>query len=215
MGTGLLLPVRGNRASIGMLRLIYHLFAVLPNDALPLDSDSSPAFSHVQADTYGFRSFYEEYGHIVFGYLWRMVGDEQAAHDLTQDTFVRAWQQFQKISGYDRPIAWLLHVAAHLALNYRRDRSVRARAQRQMETHLRETASGEFDTVGMRDVVLKTLRRIPVRERTALVLHVIYGMPHAEIAEILGISPGAAKTILWRGREQFRAHYTEEEVAPE
>jgi RNA polymerase sigma-70 factor, ECF subfamily len=213
MRTALLLPARVERAGIGMLRLIHRLLTVLSNDALPLGSDSS-TFGHVQTDTYGFRAFYEEYGPVVFGYLWRMVGDEQAAHDLTQDTFVRAWQQFQKISEYDRPVAWLFRVAAHLALNYRRDRSVRVRAQQRMEAHPRETASGEFDTVGTRDVVLKTLRRIPVRERTALVLHVIYGMPHAEIAEILGITPGAAKTILWRGREHFRAHYTEEEVAP-
>lgn len=213
MRAGLLLPVRDKHVSIGMLRMMYRLFAILQNDALPLNSDSS-TFSQVQTDTYGFRSFYEEYGHRVFGYLWRMVGDEQAAHDLTQDTFVRAWQQFQKISEYDRPIAWLFRVAAHLALNYRRDSAVRVRTQRQMEARIRETANNEFDAVGTRDVVLKTLRRMPVRERTALVLHVIYGMTHAEIAEILGISPGAAKTILWRGREHFRTHYTEE-VAPE
>src|SRR5512146_3507771 len=52
----------------------------------------------------------------IFGYLWRLTGDEQAAYDLCQETFLRAWQQFGKIQHYDQPGAWLFRVATNLAL---------------------------------------------------------------------------------------------------
>ena len=75
-----------------------------------------------------FEAFFRAHERAVFGFLWRMTGDKQAAGDLTQETFLRAWQQFAKIRVYDRPDAWLLHVATRLrALNYLRFRSVASR----------------------------------------------------------------------------------------
>lgn len=47
----------------------------------------------------------------IFGYLWRLTGDEQTAYDLCQETLLRAWQQFGKIRHYEQPGAWLFRVA--------------------------------------------------------------------------------------------------------
>src|SRR5579872_4871505 len=91
------------------------------------DSESLPAVSE-QSDVAEaapdeqlrrFENFFHDFEQPIFGYLWRMIGDEQTASDLLQETFVRAWQHFSQISGYDRPGAWLFRVATNLALNYR------------------------------------------------------------------------------------------------
>jgi len=58
----------------------------------------------------------------IFGYLWRVTGDRHVASDLCQETFLRAWQHIAKVSGYERPEAWLWRVATNLALNHRRTR---------------------------------------------------------------------------------------------
>ena len=50
--------------------------------------------------------------HRFFGYLWRVTGEEQTAYDLSQETFVRAWQHFRTIKSYERPDAWLLREVA-------------------------------------------------------------------------------------------------------
>jgi RNA polymerase sigma factor (sigma-70 family) len=65
-----------------------------------------------------FESFFQHYQQDIFGYLWRMTGEEQAAYDLSQETFLRAWQRFERIRGYDQPGAWLFRVATNLALNH-------------------------------------------------------------------------------------------------
>lgn len=56
----------------------------------------------------------------VYGYLWRVLGDKQAAEDLTQETFLRAWRHIGKISAYEQPETWVWRVATNLALNERR-----------------------------------------------------------------------------------------------
>jgi len=66
-----------------------------------------------------FEGFVHQHERAVLNYLWRVLGNEQSAYDLTQETFVRAWQQFEKISRYEHPRAWLFRVATNLALNQR------------------------------------------------------------------------------------------------
>ena len=43
----------------------------------------------------------------ILNYLWRMTGDEALAYDLTQEVFLRAWQRYSVIHGYEQPRAWL------------------------------------------------------------------------------------------------------------
>ncbi len=62
-----------------------------------------------------FERFVQTYEHLILNYLWRMTGDEQSAFDLTQETFLRAWQKFAALKDYDLPKAWLLRVATNLA----------------------------------------------------------------------------------------------------
>jgi hypothetical protein len=62
-----------------------------------------------------FEAFYNQHAHGIFSYLWRITGNEQTASDLTQEVFLRAWNQFAKVRGYEKPEAWLFHVATNRA----------------------------------------------------------------------------------------------------
>src|SRR5262245_7115563 len=163
-----------------------------------------------QAGQERFEAFFRRFERDIFGYLWRLTSDEQAAYDLSQETFLRAWQHFSKILAYEQPAAWLFRVATNLALNYRRGR----RAPGQTTYPLDEALLGGSDPairLALRDTVRRALMAVAPRQRAALVLREVYGLSCEEVAEVLEISPGAAKTILWRGRESFRDHYLREE----
>src|SRR5262249_40372196 len=69
-----------------------------------------------------FEAFFQARHRAIFAYLWRMTCEEEAANDLCQETFLRAWRQFERLRRYDRPDAWLLRVATNLALNHLRRR---------------------------------------------------------------------------------------------
>lgn len=68
-----------------------------------------------------FDAFFAQFEQPLFGYVQRIVANQEIAIDIVQETFVRAWVHFADLRGYERPQAWLYRVATHLALNQRRD----------------------------------------------------------------------------------------------
>jgi RNA polymerase sigma-70 factor, ECF subfamily len=154
----------------------------------------------------------------IFGYLWRVTGDRHAASDLCQETFLRAWQHFAKVSGYEQPEAWLWRVATNLALNYRRARAIHA-----ADAALTGDVSDEHSPavsdpawrVAVRASVHATLLALPPKPRAALVLREVYDLSFEEVAAALGCTPAAAKMTLSRARERFRQLYAAEDSAEE
>src|SRR5258708_17376205 len=50
-----------------------------------------------------FEAFFRQHERAIFTYLWRMTGDEQAAYDLSQETFLPAWRPFERVLGSQLP----------------------------------------------------------------------------------------------------------------
>jgi RNA polymerase sigma-70 factor (ECF subfamily) len=147
----------------------------------------------------------------VFAYLWRLTGDEQVAYDLCQETFLRAWQHFERIAAYEQPGAWLFRVATNLALNHRQRRTLPATPAHRLDEAEAPAGDDLAGRTAEHDLVHRTLLRLPRRQRAALVLREVYGLTSAQVAEALGITPAAAKMMLTRAREEFRRGYAWEE----
>ena len=157
-----------------------------------------------------FEAFYQQHERAIFGYLWRVCGDEQTANDLTQEVFLRAWRAFEKLRGYERPEAWLFRVATNLALNERRHQRIAGPAAT-LEGH--ERASGDHAAqLAERASLRAALESLPARQRAAFILRELYGHSCDEIAEILGLTRAAAKMTLSRAREHLRARYLKEDA---
>lgn len=158
-----------------------------------------------------FETFFRRHEREIFGYLWRMTGDEQAAYDLSQEAFVRAWQHFDRIANYNRPGAWLFRVATNLALTYQRRAAAPVGAAQPFTEGNDPSVSDPAWRLAESDAVRATLLALAPQQRAALVLREVYGFSCAEVAETLGITLAAAKMTLSRSRDAFRARYTREE----
>jgi RNA polymerase sigma-70 factor (ECF subfamily) len=159
-----------------------------------------------------FEAFFREHEGRVFGYLLRLTGDEQTAHDLSQETFLRAWQHFARITAYEAPAGWLLRVATNLALSARR--RGRSPAGAPLPLPPDDDALARSDPalrIAEADAVQRALLALAPRQRAALVLREVYGLSCEEVGDALGVSRDAAKMLLLRGREQFRARYEADE----
>jgi RNA polymerase sigma factor (sigma-70 family) len=172
-------------------------------------NDLAPSPRAIPNTTDYFETFYRQHERDIFGYLWRVTGDEQTANDLTQEVFLRAWRQFEKLRGYERPEAWLFRVATNLALNERR----RQRGAGPDATLLGdERAAGDHATQLATNAALRAaLAGLPARQRAALILRELYGYSCDEIAGVLDVSRAAAKMTLSRARERLRALYLKED----
>ncbi len=178
-----------------------------PTSSAAKSTHESRAASHAGVDA--FEAFFWCYEHDILGYLWRLTGDEQAAYDLSQETFVRAWQHFETLQRYDQPRAWLFRVASNLGINH-----LRGRSRRGVHTSVTEEVQNIVSLGGdpahrlaEHDAIHRILRDLPPKQRAAVVLCDVYGLTSAEAAAALGLSHGSLKMSLWRGRERFRQEY--------
>jgi RNA polymerase sigma-70 factor (ECF subfamily) len=128
-------------------------------------------------------------------------GDASEAKDFVQEAFIRAWNRWDTVAGYDDPEGWIRRVAYHLAVGrWRRSRKFVLRA-----------------TVGQRPIqlpgdqagVIEALQRIPPSERRAIVLHHVCGLSVEETAAELSAPIGTVKSWLSRGRVRLATELEE------
>ncbi len=182
----------------------------LQSSELPL-SDAGTISVPSGSSAPDFEAFFRQHEQAIFNYLYRMTGDEQAAYDLSQETFLRAWRRYNRIRGYERPLAWLFRVATNLALNHQRDHMSLVRTALSLDADLDPAGSDPSWRFAERDAIREVLLAMPPRQRAALALREVYGFSGEEVASALGISHAAAKMLLSRARAQFRAQYHKEE----
>ncbi len=178
----------------------------------PASSSSRDSRLATSAGVDAFEAFFWRYERDILGYLWRLTGDEQAAYDLSQETFVRAWQRFETLQHYDQPRAWLFRVASNLGVNHLRGRSRRGEHTGITEDIQNIVARGgdPAHRLAENDAIRRILANLPPKQRAAVVLCDVYGLTSAEAATALGLSHGSLKMSLWRGRERFRQEYQRE-----
>ncbi|MCW3843508.1 SigE family RNA polymerase sigma factor [Micromonospora yasonensis] len=144
----------------------------------------------------GFEEFYRTTRHRVVTVLYALGGDLTEAQDAAQEAYVRAWQRWTRISGYEDPEAWVRTVGHRLLIN--RWRKVR----NGLTAHRRHGPAPDVGPPSENTVALVTaLRRLPAEQRHAIVLHHLCDLSIAEIAVQTDTPAGTVKARLARGRK--------------
>lgn len=138
--------------------------------------------------------FTAEYPQVV-RLLTVVVREPAAAEDLAQEAFIRLHRNWSRISRYESPEAWVRRVALNLAFSWRR-RERRRPALEQTNEPLMKNPGREDLRVDIRRAVTE----LPKRERALIALYHVEDRPISEVAEVLGMSPGAVKVGLHRAR---------------
>jgi RNA polymerase sigma-70 factor (ECF subfamily) len=154
---------------------------------------------------------FDRYNAEILAYLRRMVDDREWALDLAQETFLAAHKARGQIAALQNPRAWLYRIATNLALNgIKRKRRFAWLPWNAQEE--RAAPVNVAEQVGRDAQIEAALAALPPDTRAVLLLYAHYGFKIAEIADALGISEGAARMRLQRGREQFRLAYRREDA---
>lgn len=129
-------------------------------------------------------------------------GDVEAARDLAQDTYSRAYRAWDRFDGTDVR-AWLHTIGLRLAFN-ERDRRLRWR-------RLIGSSSGEATWVAPEDRGLhEALRGLRREHRAALLMTVVDGYTQAEVAAMLEVAPGTVASWVSRAKAQLREALTDD-----
>lgn len=156
----------------------------------------------------GDRSAFERLYRVQVGRVYalcrRLTGDSTEAEDMTQETFVRAWQKLGSFRGGSKLSSWLHRVAVNVVLNQRRIRSRGAALESTVEEFPEPAPPGGGSRWGAQDLE-RAIAALPEGARTAFVLHDVYGFAHGEIATLAGCAVGTSKAQLHRARRLLRA----------
>lgn len=141
----------------------------------------------------------------IHSYLARMVGDDELAADLTQETYVKAYRAFDTLQDTTLARAWLYRIAGRTALDELRRRKLIRFVPWTGETR---GVGASAEEIAMRGRLSSELERalaaIPERQRMALLLSELHEMNGVELAAALGTSHDAARALLARARETLR-----------
>lgn len=171
-------------------------------------------------DEAAFSAIYERYERPIYSLIYRLMGNADDAFDITQDVFVKAYKALAKTNPELNLSAWLHRIASNACMDVLRRRKIVRwlpwdPAEHANITPARSSDEPERQVVGKetREQVQAVLNKMNERYRLCLVLREYQDMSCEEIAEVLGTSRQAVKSLLFRAREQFREIYEREETA--
>lgn len=151
-----------------------------------------------QADAAAFAEIYDRYGGAVFGFLLRFVRDRGAAEDVVQQTFLRIHESRESFDAGLNLRTWIFTIARRLAINWieRERRSVGPPSEHTVD----HAPSPEQHAVARAEVrrVEDALAQLAPEDASAVILARFEGLTSAELANVFGCTPDAAKMRLHR-----------------
>ena len=146
----------------------------------------------------------------VFRAACAVVQDAGLAEDITQETFIRLYNNMESITGEEMLKPWLIRVAINLAKNTVRGKS---RANVREEKYVQErgkqdnfTAEKEYESRERASEVQTALRKVKEPLRSCLILKQ-QGLSYREIAETLSLTETSIGTYVARGKKEFVRYY--------
>ena len=163
------------------------------------DADQRLMRSFAARDVGAADVLYQRFAGRIYGLGLVMLGNEAAAQDLVQDTFVKLWRNANR---YDRSRGkletWVLLMARSLAIDAIRRRVLEVRtlesAGRPTEVDQGPGPDEHAVTVDLTDRARRAMSSLPAEQRAALELAYLGGKTSAEISDLEGIPVGTAKT---------------------
>jgi RNA polymerase sigma-70 factor (ECF subfamily) len=156
----------------------------------------------------------------VYSQALRLLGNPEDAADVTQDVYLRV---VRKLGGFRHEASfttWLARVTTNVAMSTLTRRSRRAAVEGAFADGVAESvAEPDADPADRSDAIALAARlealvaALPEGQRQVLVLRDVYGMSTEEVAQQMGLTPGAVKVRLFRARERLKAQLEATETA--
>ena len=151
--------------------------------------------------------FLDRYGQQVFVLVDRIVSCQEDAEELTQDVFLKAFQQLSSFKAESSFSTWIYRIATNLAISaVRKKRNDVLRLDDSVFANLSDTQVDEAledDSEEQMERLQQAMNQLEADERALITLYYLEEKPLAEVAFILGMTEGNAKVKLHRIRKKL------------
>jgi RNA polymerase sigma-70 factor (ECF subfamily) len=169
-------------------------------------------------DEEAFAALYDRHSRAAYSLSYRMMGDRQAAEDLTQDAFLKVWRSaggYRSERGSVR--TWILSIAHNRGIDQLRSLASRRRTQDRVEQSApRSQPSEAFAETWrnrQREQIREALNTLPAEQLKILELAYFSGYTHVEISNFMDLPLGTVKGRMRLGLKKIREYFDQENVA--
>jgi len=151
----------------------------------------------------------------IFALAYRVIGREEEARDVVQETFLRAFRGIGNFRGQAKFSSWVYRIALNLCRDWmrRERRSPILPSPEGVDVIELAAERGPVESIedlvarnDMSKVVADLMTRLPEEQRTAIILKEYHGMTFQEIADLQGVPLSTVKTRLYQGLNVLRRH---------
>jgi len=169
-------------------------------------------------DEEAFPALYERHSPAAYSLSYRMMGDRQAAEDLTQEAFLKVWRSaggYRFERGSVR--TWILSIVHNRGIDQIRSLASRRRTQDRVEQSAPRSQPSEAFAEAwrnrQREQIREALGTLPAEQLKILELAYFSGYTHVEISTLLGLPLGTVKGRMRLGLKKIRDYFDQENVA--
>ena len=154
----------------------------------------------------------------IYALAYRVIGREEDARDVCQETFMRAFRALGGFKGQAKFSSWLYRIALNLCRDWIRRQRRQPIAQAPDGVDLLDLAAEEAPTESIEDLVARreigravqrAMAVLPDEQRTAIILKEYHGLTFQEIADLLDCPLSTVKTRLYQGLSVLRRQLAE------
>ena len=169
----------------------------------------------IDGDTDSFNQLVLRWERPIFALAYRVIGREEEARDVVQETFLRAFRGIKNFRGQAKFSSWVYRIALNLCRDWiRRERRAPIQATPEggdlVELAAEQGPVESIETLVARHdlskIVEQAMALLPDEQRTAIILKEYHGMTFQEIADLQGCPLSTVKTRLYQGLTVLRRH---------
>jgi len=159
-----------------------------------------------RGDQTAFAEIYTRHHDAVYAYLYYRVNDVQVAEDLTGEVFLRLVSKIGRFSYRGRPLlAWLYTIARNLLIDHQRKKAQLGRVDLEEEWATPAPGPPEVAERGLtRDCLVRSLRHLTEDQQRVILHKLLEGRTNREVADLLGKTEGAVKSLQHRALASLR-----------
>lgn len=173
----------------------------------------------VQAGNVGaFDQLVQKYREHIFSVIYNMTSNREDASDLTQDTFIKAFQAIGRFKGKSSFFTWIYRIAINTTMTFLKKQNRRRFISYEkideevsnseiFERLTAKTRSEKGVLISeLQEKLNDALQKLSPKHRTVVILHEIEGLEHAQIAEITKTSVGTVRSRLYYAKQQLQSY---------
>jgi len=188
----------------------------------PIPLDDKTLVKRAQGGDYSsFDELVRRYQERLYGTIYHMTSNHEDAHDLAQETFIKAHKALANFKGDSSFFTWIYRIAVNKTINFLKSRKNKihlslndldfnAEHDPDVVALVSEnTPRREVNLAELQEKLNEAMQKLSDVQRLVVTLHDVQGMSHEEISKIMDCNTGTVRSRLFYARQQLQGHLSE------